>query len=167
MFLVYDQRFCDLGVPGETIDNARHYSGVEYVVENPWFHITFRLGSKDGYGSRKLMVRHLNDVVRPELFGQPKAQVEQIMLVSPGWVNGSDQWSMDSLRELAVGLHPTKKTQSFIYRLADGREISDYDGDPADLLDVKILFTDTEALPRKKVRARKPRSIHLIKPSKR
>ncbi|CAI8759902.1 hypothetical protein [Pseudomonas zeae] len=90
---------------------------VQQHMMSPWFHTTI---------ARRLDDLEIDDVVfvdsLPALTSlleltELGVKVKSVRLVSPKWLNGTDDWHMDGLTEIALSPDGT----SLRYRLHDGR----------------------------------------------
>ncbi|RAI71904.1 hypothetical protein DOZ80_08710 [Pseudomonas fluorescens] len=83
----------------------------------PWFHTTIAR-CEDGLEIHDVMfvdsVQTLTSILELAGIG---VQVKAVHLVSPGWINGTDDWRMDMLLEVAKSQDGT----SLRYTLKDGR----------------------------------------------
>lgn len=124
--------------PGEKI-----WSYIQRRLHTPWFHVTYEFTYSEGAEYRRIVfiteVNHLleikNWVVR----------IISIDLVSPGYLNNSDHWKMEPLKEIWQGIDPgTKnKQKAYVFVLKDNSRYTDSALDTTEekLLSLEKIFS--------------------------
>lgn len=113
----------------ETNDQARLQPSIYFVPEegthqwayisqtqnNEWFYVTHETVDEDVVCRQQLMIPIAPYVLALATRDAPEAFIRSIQLVSPPWLNGSDTWLMEEVKEIRL-IGP-----KYIYELTDGR----------------------------------------------
>lgn len=118
MFLTFDHAEVPMGA---LVQGGHSWRYVEYPTRYPWFHVA--LTELDGT-ERRVTTFHVYsaaDLIELAESAEHQLQIERVLLVSPGHLNGTGSWQMDELLEIAeVGL---ENQISWVYRLRDESSI--------------------------------------------
>ena len=89
----------------------------------PWYFVSYSARESDGEFSHQIVflseVSHLVDLSKI-----PDVKITSVELVSPGHMNGTEKWRMDSLAEIWSALDHNKSisSESYIFVIEDGRQ---------------------------------------------
>jgi hypothetical protein len=91
----------------------------------PWFHVTYDV-LRDGESWAHVMlcdrVEQLTEFCRPSPDG---ICVQEVQLISPSWLNGTDRWKMERLAELWQCSDRTQVGRANIFVMEDGSRYSE------------------------------------------
>lgn len=103
MFITLDD--AKMRIPLPIAAEGEHYwSSVQMLLRNAWFLVDYEIdGHEANHRMRAaVLVASARDVVAICKL----ANVLQIAMITPEWMNQSDGWKMDSLREMWAGTEP-------------------------------------------------------------
>lgn len=112
MFITVDN--AKMNLPFPLLEQGQHYwTSVQMPLQNAWFLVTYELGCDDEEEEENeedcmratVFVASSDDVVEIS----KNLKVNQVSLVTPGWMNKSDAWEMESLSEIWQGSEPAAK----------------------------------------------------------
>ena len=106
MFLTVDN--AKMNLPFPLLEQGQHcWTSVQMPLQNAWFLVTYERGCDDeeDYIGATVFVTSSSDVVEISR----SLTVKQVSLVTPGWMNKSDAWEMESLSEIWQGSEPAAK----------------------------------------------------------
>lgn len=116
MFLTFDHAEVPMGA---LLKGGHSWRYVEYPTIYPWFHVTLTEVDETQRRPTTFHIYQAADLIELATSAAPQLQIEQVLLVSPGHLNGTGAWQMDELSEIAeVNL---EGGSSLIYRLFDDR----------------------------------------------
>ena len=108
MFITVDD--AKMNIPFPLAAKGEHYwTSVQMPLASAWFLVVYE-NNEDGLDCpirSTIFVARAKDVVAI----QEAVSVVQISLVTPGWVNESNGWKMDSLKEMWIGSELDKTGQ--------------------------------------------------------
>ena len=108
MFVTVDD--AKMNIPFPLAAKGEHYwTSVQMPLASAWFLVVYE-NNEDGLDCpirSTIFVARAKDVVAI----QEAVSVVQISLVTPGWVNESNGWKMDSLKEMWIGSELDKTGQ--------------------------------------------------------
>lgn len=118
MFFTFDHA----KVPtGALLQGGHSWRYVEYPTDFPWFHVALTEFDGAEYRSTTFHVYSAADLVELAESDTHQLRIERVLLVSPGYLNGTGNWQMDELLEIAkVEL---ADRFSLVYRLRDFRTL--------------------------------------------
>ena len=124
-------------------DDSHLWSHVSLRIHVPWFYVTYSMDYDDG--SKRvniLFVSNINDLV--SMNSETSIQVEQVYLVSPGHLNKSEEWLMEPIGEILVGLEPKHDQAVYIYIVKNGNRYIDsaLGSKEAVLRDITTIYTN-------------------------
>lgn len=95
---------------------------VNLAINRPWFFATYSLYLPQGEIRESVLLSSIDQV--NQLLGQDRdtMEVQQLMLVSPGYLNGAGHWRMEALSEIWRGRAAGLGDEVWMYHLADGRQ---------------------------------------------
>jgi hypothetical protein len=103
-------------------DGEYLWSHVGIHLQHAWFQVTYRIRIEDDFDiSETLLLSDANQLI--ELTKRVNIKITFVDLVSPGYINGSDRWRMDPLREIwlcASDKWPNQQEHVFV--LANGTQ---------------------------------------------
>lgn len=118
MFLTFDHAEVPMGA---LVQGGHSWRYVEYPTTYPWFHVALTEFDGSGHRSTTFHVYDAADLIELAESTEHQLQIERVLLVSPGHLNGTGSWQMDELLEIAkVGLDDQF---SLVYRLRDERAL--------------------------------------------
>ena len=106
MFVTLDS--AKMNLPFPLIEEGQHYwTSVQMTLQIAWFLVEYERGFEDGEGCMRstVFVPSSDDVVEIS----KHLRVKQVSLITPGWMNSSDAWKMESLSEIWLGWEPETK----------------------------------------------------------
>lgn len=106
MFITVDD--AKMQIPFPIAAPGEHYwSSVQMPLHNAWFLVDYEIcsGETDHRMRATILVASSKDVVGI----RTAVKVMQVALVTPSWMNHSDGWKMDSLKEMWLGSEPHAK----------------------------------------------------------
>jgi len=125
-----------------TQDGQKHWYFVEYSAFSPWFHVAYETGPKDGYNCMK--VRCFMQLEHFIEFAQRDAVIiKELKIVTPKYVNGTDEWQMDPLREIwQVNCPINPEDKVHVYVLKGGKRYQEFTAKipEENFRDKKIIF---------------------------
>ena len=103
MFLTLDDAKLRIPFPGEA-EGEHYWSSVQLLLRNVWFLVDYEIdGHEAGHQvCAAVLVANANDVV----VICKLANVLQIAMITPDWMNKTDGWKMDTLKEIWTGTEP-------------------------------------------------------------
>ncbi|ETF06177.1 hypothetical protein ABW53_04965 [Stutzerimonas stutzeri] len=136
MFLTFDHAEVPMGA---LVRGGHSWRYVEYPTTYPWFHVALIEFDGAEHRSTTFYVYDLTDLIELADSTEHQLQIERVLLVSPGHLNGTGNWQMDELIEIAkVGL---EGRSSLVYRLRDGRVLfEDERARTADASQIQVVF---------------------------
>lgn len=100
-----------LGDPSE-----QYWVAAELALRHPWFLVTLRhteaLDDEDAVITRTMLLSNVKDVERlahPETDGP--MQFESVFVITPGHLNGTEEWKMEPLNAVWVAEEPSATSQ--------------------------------------------------------
>jgi hypothetical protein len=104
-----------------------YWRAVELSLFTPWFMVSFRQSESDvddGFEVGRTLL--LSDVLSADqFFAQdhgPRIKIDSVQIVTPGHMNGSDHWKMDTLRAAWSAQEPGEEGQTAdLYETCDGK----------------------------------------------
>lgn len=108
MFITVDDANMKLPLP-IAAQGEYYWSSVQMMLRAAWFLVDYAIsGDETGHQRRAtILVAGSKDVVA---IGK-MVSVVQVAIVTPAWMNHSDGWKMDSLKEMWVGSEPDAKAR--------------------------------------------------------
>lgn len=107
-------------------ENEHVWSFVTLAVNAPWYFATYE-DEIDGEILRLDIMLSTYQQVADLLSKQSSSfRVTDLLLATPGHVNKSDNWQLDPLEEVMIGVDSQTKFKFSVYRLANGTSYSDY-----------------------------------------
>lgn len=103
MFLTLDDAKMRIPFPGES-EGEHYWSSVQLLLRNVWFLVDYQIdGHEAGHQvCAAILVANAKDVVAICKL----ANVMQIAMITPEWMNRTDGWKMDTLKEIWTGTEP-------------------------------------------------------------
>lgn len=106
MFMTVDS--AKMNLPFPLLEEGQHcWTSVQMPLQNAWYLVAYERGcdDEDGYRRATVFVTSSDEVVEIS----KNLTVNQVSLVTPGWMNKSDAWEMESLSEIWQGSEPAAK----------------------------------------------------------
>ncbi|PRA17869.1 hypothetical protein VRB78_11655 [Pseudomonas trivialis] len=98
MFLTFEHA----EAPGGALMRGGHvWRYVEYRPARPWFYVSILELSDDEWTPTTLLISTLEDLQELHRSDSHNLRITQVILVSPGELNGTGCWRMDELSEIA------------------------------------------------------------------
>ncbi|WP_278378606.1 hypothetical protein [Stutzerimonas kunmingensis] len=143
MFLTFDHAEVPMGA---LVQGGHSWRYVEYPTTYPWFHVALTEFDGSGHRSTTFHVYDAADLIELAESTGHQLQIERVLLVSPGHLNGTGSWQMDELLEIAkVGLDDQF---SLVYRLSDERALFENErARNADAAQIHTVFVSPVATP--------------------
>lgn len=134
MFLTFEHAEVPMGA---LVQGGHSWRYVEYPTTYPWFHVALTELDGTEHRSTTFHVYSTADLIELAESTAHQLQIERVLLVSPGHLNGSGNWQMDELLEISeVSL---ENSFSLVYRLLDERAL--YEDDRARDADARQTHT--------------------------
>lgn len=101
---------------GAFVEGGHSWRYVEYPTARPWFHVTLNEFSEKCHRPTVFHIYDVADLI--ELAGTAKShiQIERVLLVSHGYLNGTGEWQMDELKEVAAVSHGDNVSLAYLLR---------------------------------------------------
>lgn len=109
----------------------RMWSYVKCRLHVPWFHVVCRFTYEDKADEEAHALREMMFLTQVEQLlqlqeGGPRIQIEEIDLMTPGHMNGTDRWKLEPLAEVWEGIEPeTDGQRTLVYVLDNGTRYVD------------------------------------------
>ncbi|AZC95870.1 hypothetical protein [Pseudomonas chlororaphis] len=98
MFLTLEHAEVPLGA---LVKGAHSWRYVEYLTSQPWFYV-MALEHVEGIARpATLLIKALEDLLELEGVDNDAWEITRVHLVSPGHLNGTEDWKMERLKEIA------------------------------------------------------------------
>ncbi|WDH44642.1 hypothetical protein PUP66_16080 [Pseudomonas chlororaphis] len=86
---------------GALVKGAHSWRYVEYLTSQPWFYV-MALEHVEGIARpATLLIKALDDLLELEGVDNDAWEITRVHLVSPGHLNGTEDWKMERLKEIA------------------------------------------------------------------
>ena len=119
----------------ETVDSAeakmpsiflpngkRIWSNVSLSMHIQWFYVIYKTEYEDNTELQNVIFLTRDEQI-VEMLSLEKCEILEVYLVSPNYINGSDCWKMEKIKEIwEAKLKNDVDTRGRIYVLEDGRE---------------------------------------------
>lgn len=133
----------EIFLPKELSPNGeRLWSYAQISIHAPWFYVEYEIDYGDWKPKSILLLNTLDQL--EELSSRPDIKITQAHVVTPGYVNNSNDWHMDRLRQVLRATRKIKGNEMAvtIYVLSDGRKFSDSPiNEKSKLTNQEIIFT--------------------------
>lgn len=142
MFETHD--VAEVHVPPLLASNGeRLWQYVALRLHMPWFYVIYKTTAASQIRSSSILfLQHPEQLI--DLQQQAGIKIEQVELVSPGYMNGEGHWKMEPLREIWKGLEPGApyEHEILIYVLDNGDRYanSSVHFNECDLIDHQLVF---------------------------
>ncbi|MCM8921588.1 MAG: hypothetical protein LC540_16245 [Candidatus Thiodiazotropha sp.] len=107
-----------------------------------WLHVVIGIKNQEGlYDYRAYFLTEIDDLVT--LTKRPGTTIYEVGLVSPSYMNGTDNWQMDLLEAIAEGREPDTEYPEhyYVFELRDGKQYTyPADGNTSTLKDLKTVY---------------------------
>ena len=119
------------------------WSNVSLRLHIPWFYIVYSVEGE--YGTHSSMVLVASVVHLIDLNNDDQINIQQAYLVSPGYVNSTDQWRIEPIKEIFSGIEPEYEQMSYIYVLENGGRYvcSDLNSKEEELRCIKTVYSNS------------------------
>lgn len=119
--MLMTHRHAELLVPPGPDAHIQYWQYVEQSTIWPWFYAELVSVCKEGSVATMLMIPNVPvlEQLLAELDGSKR--LNQILVVTPSEINGSDRWQMEPLIELSVARNRKNKPLGYIFQVEDGR----------------------------------------------
>ena len=118
---------------------TQSWAYVVQPIELPWFHVLLGFGIE----TRVLFAAHVRNWVHlPHSDKDDTLRLLDVRLVSPGWLNGTSSWVMETLLEVLEGVFEPSGEVGWIFVVDSGRQYAppSLDGSTRELTRVKSLY---------------------------
>lgn len=104
-------------------DGNRFWSYAQIDLHAPWFYVEYMVSESGISASSMLLLSTVDQLVN--FSKRPDLQLTQVHLISPGYLNNTGSWQMNSLKEIirATQIVNGIEVPITIYKLGDGREL--------------------------------------------
>jgi hypothetical protein len=119
MFVTYRQAEMPMGMLFGN-ENELHWRYVELSLRCPWFYTTIGYVSGGDSFTKTLLIPSPPELERLLSEQHDRMWVEEVMLVSPGYMNGSDGWKMERLQELRVDVDDRDGYSNYVHVIEGG-----------------------------------------------
>lgn len=123
MFITYDEH--KVRLPPLWGNSSTHWKAAELALQRVWFVVSLAQSdeSNDGYPITHTML--IFNMVDLEALAPEEAvsgfQLDSVLIVTPGYVNGTGQWKMETLKALWSAKEPRDPAQVVeIYETGEG-----------------------------------------------
>lgn len=122
MFLTFDHAEAPMGA---LVQGGHSWRYVEYPTTYPWFHVALTEFDGNAHRATTFYVYDAEDLIELAESTKHQLNIESVLLVSPGHLNGTGSWQMDELREITK--FDLEERCSLAYRLSDERVLFEDD----------------------------------------
>lgn len=107
--------FCSNG------DHLWSYAHID--LHTPWFYVEYQVSKGEISAKSMLLLSTVNQLI--DCASRTDLQLTEVHLISPGYLNNTGSWQMNSLKEVmrASQIVSSIEAPVTIYRLRDGREL--------------------------------------------
>lgn len=117
---------------------------VEQEINALWFYLQIvRRHGREAYQSM-LMLHHAHDLKKIIDDQSTLAWVEQVQLVTPGYINGQPRWLMEPLDEVCVVRDGPNGDPGYLYKVANGASYSTHHRQNREVLVVTDVIFSAE-----------------------
>lgn len=104
-------------------DGSRFWSYAQIDLHAPWFYVEYTVSEGEISASSMLLLSTVDQLINCAT--RSDLQLTQVHLISPGYLNNTGSWQMNSLKEVirATQIVSGIEAPITIYRLGDGREL--------------------------------------------
>lgn len=123
---------------------GRHvWSAVTLPLNRPWFFVPYTSLTEDGPHTSSIMVDSTSQITELTCLIGDQFRLDDVLLVSPGWVNHTDGWKMEPLEAVWEGQDPIRGTKVQMFCLTDGRRYlgTPMDVEPSSLVDLVCVVS--------------------------
>jgi hypothetical protein len=119
--MLMTHRHAELLVPSGPDTHIQYWQYVEQSTIWPWFYAELVSVCEEGDVATMLMIPNVPvlEQVLAELDGSKR--LNQVLVVTPSEINGSDRWQMEPLIELSVARNSQNEPLGYIFQVEDGR----------------------------------------------
>lgn len=125
-------------------ENEDVWNFVTLAVSTPWFFATYEDEIEGTILRFDVMLSNYQQVADLLRQQNKTLRVTDLLIATPGFVNNSENWRLDPLKEVMIGVDPKTKFKFTVFRLANGTCYSDYQAntDQKDLneLETVVIF---------------------------
>ncbi|WP_160105673.1 hypothetical protein [Pseudomonas izuensis] len=110
--------------------NTTRWAFIAQTENREWFYVThqyFQEGDPEHVCAQQFLIPDVIGLLSLMRSNSDTAFVSGVQLVSPGWMNGTDQWRMETLSKL-IGI-PSEEGSKYLYEVASGSTYSDVSAD--------------------------------------
>lgn len=131
-----------VGAPGVFGDGYSNWAMVERHLALPWYHVVLEEKVDGRAWKRVLMPSDVN--MLEEILSQRTNEfvVEDIQVVTPGWMNKTGKWMMEKLSGLLVG-YDSSGARVYLHNMCNGETYIDAPGcliDTHSLKRIRVVF---------------------------
>lgn len=123
---------------------GRHvWSAVSLPLNRPWFFVSYTCFTEDGPHTSSIMVDSASKILEIAGLIGDQVRLDDVLLVSPGWVNQTTGWKMEPLAAIWEGQDPLRSVKAQIFVLTDGRRYLETPlaSDPSSLVDLVCVVS--------------------------
>lgn len=135
---------CEFNIPGLLLSKGqRAWKLVFRELAFPWFYVSYTVQAEEVALEESVCIDLLDSLLQFERDQTAcHVAITEIQLVSPSWLNGSDRWKMEPLKEVLRGREPAPSGQLVsVYVMHSGaRYTSSIGASETDLSDLKRVF---------------------------
>lgn len=113
----------EIAIPPMFIGRAnKRWSNVSLSFHKAWYFVVYDLQTEEGVDENNIIFCSISDQIA-EMLLVKNLHIKDVYLVSPGYLNGSDSWKMENVKEVwKAELNNDVDGTARVYVLADGRE---------------------------------------------
>ncbi|MDI3391286.1 hypothetical protein QLG10_02440 [Pseudomonas sp. V98_8] len=141
MFITYSEAEVPLGLLAGKSD-VRHWHYAELSLPCVWFYVSIGYQRSDKFGQTTLLLASIREFEQLLSDRDADMWLEDVMVVTPGSVNGCGHWRMDRLNELSEAVESNTGQLTYVYGLEDGRlVIEGPTADPSSVQSERTIFS--------------------------
>jgi len=141
MFITYNEAEVPLGLLAGKSD-VRHWLYAELSLPCVWFYVSIGYQRSAKFGQTTLLIAGIREFEQLLSDRDSDMWLEDVMVVTPGSVNGSGHWRMDRLSELSEAVESNTGQLTYVYKLEDGGLVLEGPtADPASMQSGRIIFS--------------------------
>ncbi|MEB2623779.1 hypothetical protein [Pseudomonas sp. YuFO8] len=140
MFISYNDAEVPIGqLCGDS--SIRHWRYVELALNDPWFHVSIAFNRKGKVGHSNLLLATLREFEQLLSDCDDDLWLEQVLVVTPRDINGSERWQMDRLMQLTEAIDQQDSQFVYTYTLDNGSSfVIGECSAPQDTCNIRIVY---------------------------
>lgn len=89
-------------------DGLAHFHAVSRSLATHWYHVSLKRRHEDRFVAYEEMLNDESRLVELLIAQDESLVVQEIQVVTPGWMNKGTSWKMEKLTSLSMGFNPAE-----------------------------------------------------------